>query len=67
MRIHAAKRPHHLFIFLKRAVAVILGCVAAGRVNAWQMKQAPLMTQWAALVDTNAPLLMKFYELILLP
>jgi hypothetical protein len=22
----------------------------------WQMKQAPLMTQWAALVDTNAPL-----------
>jgi hypothetical protein len=22
----------------------------------WQMKQAPLMTQWAALIDTNAPL-----------
>ncbi len=24
--------------------------------QAWQMKQAPLMTRWAALVDTNAPL-----------
>jgi fibronectin type 3 domain-containing protein len=24
--------------------------------GAWQMKQAPLMTQWAALVDTNNPL-----------
>ncbi|HEY4415161.1 MAG TPA: LamG-like jellyroll fold domain-containing protein [Verrucomicrobiae bacterium] len=30
--------------------------VAAGPVNAWQMKQAPLMTRWAALVDTNNPL-----------
>ena len=28
----------------------------AFRAEAWQMKQAPLMTQWAALVDTNAPL-----------
>jgi hypothetical protein len=27
-----------------------------GTLGAWQMKQAPLMTQWAALVDTNAPL-----------
>ena len=27
-----------------------------GTSGAWQMKQAPLMTQWAALVDTNAPL-----------
>src|ERR1700744_3728006 len=25
-------------------------------VEAWQMKQAPMMTRWAALVDTNAPL-----------
>lgn len=25
-------------------------------VNAWQMKQAPLMTPWATLVDTNNPL-----------
>ena len=24
--------------------------------HAWQMKQGPLMTHWAALVDTNAPL-----------
>lgn len=24
--------------------------------NAWQMKQAPLMTPWAYLIDTNAPL-----------
>lgn len=29
---------------------------AAATVEAWQMKQAPLMTPWAALVDTNAPL-----------
>jgi hypothetical protein len=34
-------------------------CIAAMtgvNTNGWQMKQAPLMTQWAALVDTNTPL-----------
>src|SRR5580692_2517042 len=30
--------------------------LAGSQAGAWQMKQAPLMTQWAALVDTNAPL-----------
>ncbi len=30
--------------------------LAAWNAKAWQMKQAPLMTQWAALVDTNTPL-----------
>lgn len=28
----------------------------AGSASAWQMKQAPLMTPWAALVNTNNPL-----------
>ena len=56
MRIHAAKRPRHPFTILKRAAVLIVCCLAAGRIDAWQMKQAPLMTQWAALVDTNNPL-----------
>jgi hypothetical protein len=30
--------------------------LAVSPAGAWQMKQAPLMTQWAALVDTNLPL-----------
>jgi hypothetical protein len=33
---------------------LLLGIPAQSQ--AWQMKQAPLMTPWAALVDTNAPL-----------
>lgn len=33
----------------------LLALLVAGRVCAWQMKQAPLMTQWAALVNTNSP------------
>jgi len=35
---------------------VLLALFLASPAGAWQMKQAPLMTQWAALVDTNAPL-----------
>lgn len=35
----------------------LASCLLAGsQAGAWQMKQAPLMTPWAALVDTNAPL-----------
>lgn len=34
----------------------LLILVSADTVSAWQMKQAPLMTAWAALVDTNSPL-----------
>ena len=30
--------------------------INGGLAGAWQMKQAPLMTPWAALVDTNNPL-----------
>ena len=37
--------------------AVFLFILITGiHANAWQMKQAPLMTPWAYLVDTNAPL-----------
>src|SRR5258708_8081501 len=32
------------------------GLVLASNLHAWQMKQAPLMTQWASQVDTNNPL-----------
>jgi hypothetical protein len=35
---------------------LILCLVIASKADAWQMKQAPLMTPWSALVDTNNPL-----------
>jgi hypothetical protein len=41
--------------FYKAALAAALILTAISS-NAWQMKQAPLMTRWASLVDTNAPL-----------
>src|ERR1017187_1465753 len=56
MQIHAVRRLRHSFICFKTAALVLLSCIAAVRVDAWQMKQAPLMTGWAALVDTNNPL-----------
>jgi hypothetical protein len=34
----------------------IFALITVINANAWQMKQAPLMTPWAYLVDTNAPL-----------
>ncbi len=34
--------------------SILLCLIAAGKVDAWQMKQGPLMTGWAALVNTNA-------------
>src|ERR1700693_294679 len=40
----------------KRFGLLLFCLLLAGRAGAWQMKQAPLMTQWAALVDTNDPL-----------
>jgi hypothetical protein len=40
----------------KRIWACFLIVICAVTANAWQMKQAPLMTRWAALVDTNNPL-----------
>jgi hypothetical protein len=42
--------------FPKRLFACCLIAIAACAANAWQMKQGPLMTRWAALVDTNNPL-----------
>jgi Concanavalin A-like lectin/glucanases superfamily/Glycosyl hydrolases family 2, sugar binding domain/Glycosyl hydrolases family 2/Glycosyl hydrolases family 2, TIM barrel domain len=42
--------------FPKLACFSALVLVVAGNAQAWQMKQAPLMTRWAASVDTNAPL-----------
>ncbi len=35
---------------------LLLAILAVGKADAWQMKQAPLMTPWAALVNTNTPL-----------
>jgi hypothetical protein len=34
----------------------VIALVTVGTCQAWQMKQAPLMTPWSALVNTNAPL-----------
>ncbi len=41
--------------FRRAGLCILLG-LAAVQVQAWQIKQAPLMTQWAAQVNTNAPL-----------
>jgi hypothetical protein len=41
---------------LKLAWFFGLCLVTAGNIGAWQMQQAPLMTPWAALVNTNQPL-----------
>src|SRR5216684_3247883 len=40
----------------KRVLPLFVSLVFATNVVAWQMKQAPLMTQWASQVDTNNPL-----------
>jgi hypothetical protein len=51
----AGPRPRRSFIGLSLTVLAVLFGVTVP-VDAWQMKQGPLMTQWAALVDTNNPL-----------
>jgi hypothetical protein len=43
-------------VWLWLAVGLGLSATLLSAQTPWQMKQAPLMTQWAALVDTNAPL-----------
>jgi hypothetical protein len=49
-------------IFLPRGLAraplylAVLMAVQTGFAGGWQMKRGPLMTAWAALVDTNSPL-----------
>jgi hypothetical protein len=43
--------------FFRRFACICLVLVTfTGSARAWQMQQAPLMTRWAVLVDTNAPL-----------
>jgi fibronectin type 3 domain-containing protein len=37
-------------------LVLVLVFALQSSVGAWQMKQAPLMTQWAALINTNNPL-----------
>lgn len=56
LQIFAIQRSARFFIRLSAGAVVFMCCIAAMNVNAWQMKQAPLMTPWAALVDTNNPL-----------
>jgi hypothetical protein len=46
----------HRLHLLPRVAWICLLILAATSANGWQMQQAPLMTRWAALVDTNAPL-----------
>ncbi len=45
-------------IMTKTLAGLLIGCwcVLTTAQAAWQMKQAPIMTRWAALVDTNNPL-----------
>src|ERR1022692_4067355 len=38
------------------SLSIVVGMLVVGNANAWQMKQAPLMTQWASQVNANAPL-----------
>jgi hypothetical protein len=45
-----------LFKALKAIPIIAATLFIVTRCEAWQMKQAPLMTPWAYLVDTNAPL-----------
>ena len=52
---HANKLLRHFPALLKLTGLIGLTC-AAVKVEAWQMQQAALMTPWAAMVDTNAPL-----------
>src|SRR5215472_8987629 len=40
----------------KRIWACALVCTFVASGHAWQMKQGPLMTRWAPLIDTNSPL-----------
>ena len=44
------------FKFCPWSALLLVFIFVAVNVGAWQMKQAPLMTRWAALVDTNNPL-----------
>lgn len=50
------KSPYAPKILPQPAWFLVLLFSALVNAGAWQMKQAPLMTQWAALVDTNSPL-----------
>ena len=53
MRKQATTPAHAPIIITVFLLIVLFGAI---RSDAWQMKQAPLMTPWAFMVDTNAPL-----------
>jgi hypothetical protein len=44
-------------ILMGRIFPLAVSFVLAAEAGAWQMKQGPLMTQWASQIDTNNPLL----------
>ena len=50
------KHPNGQKFFPQLAWPCFLVLLMALHAGAWQMKQSPLMTRWAALVDTNNPL-----------
>ncbi len=47
---------HQLISQMKRFFPWLASLLLATEAGAWQMKQGPLMTRWASLIDTNAPL-----------
>jgi len=49
-------KPRRFTFFRKQVLALFPILILTATANAWQMKQGPLMTRWAALVDTNSPL-----------
>jgi hypothetical protein len=56
MQKHRSSHASQTLIGLRRLWLFVLCLMVASKVGAWQMKQAPLMTAWSALVDTNNPL-----------
>ncbi len=54
--ITPSKMQNRLAQSLKLACLSSLCLFVGAQAEAWQMQTAPLMTRWAALVDTNAPL-----------
>lgn len=61
MRIMSITSPRFSRARVRRALQLLVAMLAAIALkpdpgHAWQMQQAPIMTDWAQLVDTNAPL-----------
>src|ERR1700744_897770 len=49
-------KTRNILNYCRRASCLATFLLLTRHVEAWQMKQAPMMTRWAAMVDTNAPL-----------